>query len=353
MVGALIEKNGKIIAEGFHARFGGPHAEVVALKKAGVRARGATLHTSLEPCTHKGKTPPCTDSLIAAGVKRVVYYSKDPNPKVRGRAERILRRAGIACEFLPGDVFDILNFGYFNWIQHGRPFVTLKACCSLDGRIADYKGRSRGLGDRLQQHAAHTARSEHDAMLIGAGTLLKDNPRLTVRTAGRQPRIRILLDRKLATPPRAKIFSTLAAGKILIICDPIQIGTKKAAALKAAGAELLPVRDDGAGFILRLLKTLGRASITSLLVEGGATVLGRFLQGGHADLILLYYMPVFLGEQGIPLARLGKVPLGKSWPWNYPWAGRDGYLELVRPESPLYRYSEHYPAPMLRNVQGK
>ncbi len=347
MVGALIELSGRIITTGFHREFGGPHAERAALAAAGARARGATLHSSLEPCAHQGKTPPCTTAIIEAGIKRVVFYSRDPNPKVRGKAARLLAKAGVRCEFRADDEprFRLLNFGYDHWIRTRRPFVTLKACASLDGRIADFTGRANGLGNARQQHAVHLARAEHDAVLVGIGTVLKDDPRLNVRGPGSAPQpARIVLDRELRLPLSARILSATPAGPLIVVCDPASARGREARALAACGARLLPVAGRGRPFLRALLSALGEAGITSLLVEGGATVLGEFLNASLGDLLLLYQMPVFLGEHGVPLAKLGKSRLTRKWDWRFANSITGyGYLELLPSGSPFSSVSEFYP----------
>jgi diaminohydroxyphosphoribosylaminopyrimidine deaminase/5-amino-6-(5-phosphoribosylamino)uracil reductase len=312
LVGALIVKNGKIIAEGFHAKFGGPHAEVVALRKAGLRAKGATLYSSLEPCTIQGKTPPCTSAIIRSGIRRVIYLAKDPNPAVHGKAERILRKAGVLCEYRHYPL-EYLNQGFSVWVRKHRPRVVLKAAVSLDGRIADYRGSSRGLGTGNQLRLAHTLRMQSDAILVGAGTLLADDPKLTVRMRLSHPRlIRVILDRSLRIPSNMKIFSTLRDGPVWIVADPAAANSSRADRLRRAGAEIIALQDGGQGYIAALLKLLGKRGVTSLLVEGGARVHGRFLQEGYCDFFWIMQMPLFLGEQGVPLVKIGKVKLSTA-----------------------------------------
>ncbi len=310
LVGALIVKNGKIITEGFHAKFGGPHAEIIALRKAGLKAKGATLYSSLEPCTVQGKTPPCADAIIAAGIRKVVYLSKDPNPAVTDTAEKVFKKGGVDCEFRYYFSAEYLNQGFAVWIRKHRPMVFLKAAVSIDGRIADHAGRSKGLGDKLQLRLTHGERKNFDALLIGAGTILADDPQLTTRQGWRHPyQIRVILDRKLTVPAQARIFSTLKKGPVWIVCEPELIGTRKAFSLKQAGAELLPIRDLGRTFIPRLLKILGKQGVTSVMVEGGSVVMGRFLESNQFDEGWLCIMPILLGDKGIPLVRLGNIDL--------------------------------------------
>ncbi len=312
-VGAIIEKSGYIIAEGWHARFGGAHAEVAALRRAGARAKGATLRCSLEPCSQKGKTPPCTDAIIAAGIKRVIYYAADPNPRMHNRARRILARHGVRCEFRPDPLAESLIRGFATWVRTGWPRVELKAAVSLDGRLADYRGASRGLGDGRQRLNMMAQRASADAVLVGAGTILRDDPRLTIRAIGRrQPLIRVILDRRLETPPRARILTTLASGPVWIVTEPARLKSSAARALLKRGAELLPLADRGESFLARLLSDLGRRGVTQLLVEGGARVLGRFVRAQQYDYFWLYQMPLFLGEHGVPLVKLGRIPLARA-----------------------------------------
>jgi len=299
MVGAVLARGKKIIATGFHKLAGGDHAEIVALKRAGLRAKGATLYINLEPCSHQGRTPPCTHALIGAGIKEVVAGIKDPNPVVAGRGFRALRRAGISVRvgLLEEECRD-LNEAFAKYITRGLPFVTLKLAASLDGKIASVTGDARWVSDSHSRNLVHRMRNEVDAVLVGAGTALSDNPRLTCRIPGGRNPWRVLLDGRLRTPPSAALFRQRDRKKT-IVATSTGAGRAKVRALAARGVQIWRFR-------LRrgmipwgpLLKKLARLGILSVMIEGGAAVAASALQAKAVDKILIFYAPKIIGGDG-------------------------------------------------------
>ena len=299
MVGAVLVRDGKMIASGYHRVAGGAHAEIVALKKAGGKAKGSTLYTNLEPCNHYGRTPPCTRALIAAGVKEVVVGMKDPNPLVSGKGLRALARAGIKVR--NGVLLDecqTLNEAFTKFITCGVPFVTLKLAASLDGKIATVTGDARWISCEESRAIVHLLRNSYDAVLVGAGTVITDNPQLTCRIAeGRDP-WRIILDARLRIPLDAEFLRQRGREKnIIVTSDNAPAG--KVTALKNLGATVwrLPARE-GAVPWLPLLKKVAKTGIASVLIEGGATTAAGALKEKVVDKMLLFYAPKLLGGDG-------------------------------------------------------
>ena len=298
VVGALVVKQGKLVAKGFHAQAGGPHAEVVALKKAGLLARGADLYTTLEPCAHHGKTPPCTRAILEAGIARVVFASTDPNPLVNGKGHRQLREGGL--DVWPGllkEEADELNRPFFKWAKTGCPFVSLKVASSLDGFIATASGDSKWITCPASREWVHALRSRADAIVVGIGTVLADNPRLTSRPKGRKGKnpLRVVLDTKLRAPLNARIFKTQKQAPT-VVATSREADAKKASLLRKQGVELWQLPLKGGRISLKaLLKKLGEKGCTHLLVEGGAGLFNAFLKEGLADEVLLFLAPKLLG----------------------------------------------------------
>ncbi len=302
IVGAcVVSDDGVVHGDGAHERLGEAHAEVHALDEAGEAARGATLYCTLEPCAHTGRTPPCTDRIIAAGIRRVVAAMEDPFPLVRGRGIAALRAHGIVVDVGVGRAEAArINQPFLTLVQEGRPFVTLKAATSLDGRIAAAPGVRTTLTGRPAQRHAHGVRACVDAVAVGSGTVLADDPLLTVREVYRErPLARVVFDRRLRTPPHARLFSTLASGPVIILTDheAAARAPARAAALERAGATLVPV-EGGAGAALH---ALGARGVQSLVVEGGAALHAAMWDAGVVDHVQLYVAPVWLGEPGVPL----------------------------------------------------
>ncbi|MBI5168800.1 MAG: bifunctional diaminohydroxyphosphoribosylaminopyrimidine deaminase/5-amino-6-(5-phosphoribosylamino)uracil reductase RibD [Candidatus Eisenbacteria bacterium] len=298
MVGAVLVRNGEVVGEGWHRRHGGPHAEVEALAAAGRRARGATLYVTLEPCAHHGKTPPCTEALVAAGVKRCVVAVRDPHAIVNGRGLRRLRAAGIAVEVgLCADEACELLGGYVLVHRESRPRVTWKAAASLDGRIADHRGRSQWITGPDARRRGHGMRAAADAIVVGANTARTDDPRLTARL-GRdvaQP-LRVVCDTSLRLPLTLKLFRPPLAAGTVVACGPKAPGSR-VRALEARGVRVwrLPLAGGHVSprAIARRLAAEGRHEV---LLEGGATLGGAWLRAGLVDRIALFVAPRLLGD---------------------------------------------------------
>lgn len=302
-VGCVIADGERVIAEGWHERAGGPHAEIVALGAAREPVRGATAYVTLEPCSHQGRTPPCADALIAAGVGRVVYAMRDPNPKVDGGGVAKLAAAGVAVD---GGVLEDesreLNPGFISRMSRGRPWVTVKLAASLDGGTALPGGESRWITGAAARDDVQRLRARSSAVMTGSGTVIADDPRLDVRLPGttRQP-LRVVLDSSLRTPPGARILAP--PGSALVLCtveDP-----ERAQALRAAGAEVAKVAAaDGGVDLAAALSLLASRQVNELLVECGAGLAGAFLAAGLVDELLLYVAPTLLGRDARKLADL-------------------------------------------------
>lgn len=303
VVGAcIVSDEGVVLGQGAHERAGEPHAEVHALDEAGAAARGATMYCTLEPCAHQGRTPPCVDRIIGAGIRRVVAAMEDPFPLVRGRGFARLRDHGIDVEVGVGRVEAArLNQPFVTTVNDGRPFVILKAATSLDGRIAAAPGRRTSITSRAAIRHAHQMRAQVDAVAIGSETLLVDDPLLTAREVYRErPLTRIVFDRRLRTPVSARLFGTLAAGPVIIVTsdDALRRDGTHADALQHAGATLLIANGDGLRGALRQIAAL---EIQSLVLEGGAAVHAAAWDEQVVDFVQLYIAPVSLGPQGVPL----------------------------------------------------
>ncbi len=298
MVGCVVADGTAVIAVGHHVRAGEAHAEVVALRRAGGRARGADVYVTLEPCDHQGRTGPCTEALIAAGVRRVFVATKDPNPLVDGRGIRRLRRAGIAVEVgLLGEACAALNEAYATWIRWRRPLVVAKLAESLDGRVATRTGEARWISSPEARALGHRLRDELDGILVGRGTVTADDPQLTCRTPGGRDPVRIVLDTEARTPPSAKVvrLGKSSDAPTWIVVSP-DAPVRRRRALERAGAETVPCRlRDGRIDPAALLAELGRRELCSLLVEGGPTVLGSFFDAGLVDRVHATLAPMIIG----------------------------------------------------------
>jgi len=311
MVGCVIARGTRVVGEGHHRRFGGPHAEVNALRAAGPQARGATAYVTLEPCCHHGKTPPCTDALIAARVRRVVIAMRDPFPKARGRGLRLLRSAGIdvAARLCEAEAV-ALNAPYLKRQRTGRPWVILKWAQSLDGKIATRSGDSQWISGDRSRLKAHQLRGRVDAIIVGVGTVLADDPLLTCRH-GKPRRIasRIVIDPRLRTAKRAQLVRTAGEVPTIIATDRRTAKTARAAGFERAGIEMLCLRHTRDGLDLgQLLDELGRRGMTNVLVEGGGKTLGSFFDAGLADEAIIFVSRRLIGGQ------LAPSPLGGLGP---------------------------------------
>jgi diaminohydroxyphosphoribosylaminopyrimidine deaminase/5-amino-6-(5-phosphoribosylamino)uracil reductase len=341
-VGCVIARGDKILGEGWHERAGEAHAETRALSQAGPAARGATAYVTLEPCSHFGRTPPCARALIDAGVSRVFAATKDPNPSVSGRGLEMLREAGIRVrEGLLADEAARLNPGFMKRMNIGRPWVRLKMAASLDGRTAMASGESQWITGDEARRDVQRLRAVSDAILTGVGTVLADNPSLTVRREelgdigdatepSRQP-LRVIADRDARTPPSATI---LRGGKVRVFCASSTLATAPAQDLAALGIRLAGVawKDNGID-VSELLDSLGGMGINELLVEAGPTLAGTFISEQLVDELWLYQAPIFLGSTGRPTAHLPLETMADKIEWivqDRRQVGEDQRLILVR-----------------------
>jgi diaminohydroxyphosphoribosylaminopyrimidine deaminase / 5-amino-6-(5-phosphoribosylamino)uracil reductase len=311
VVGTVIVRGGRVLATGYHRRAGQPHAEIEALSQKGLRPKGATLYVTLEPCCHQGRTGPCTDAILAAGIRRVVVGCCDENPLVSGRGVLRLRRAGIRVDVgCLKDECRAQNKAFFRWIRGKRPWVTLKVAATLDGFISaappPRDPRLRFVTGPKARAFSHNLRAKHNAILVGAGTILADNPRLTVRAAEglASGHLRVVLDGNMRTPPTARIFRQFGGSPTLIIGAQSGQGRQAAArqkrerALRRAGAEVLLLPADRAGRIpIRLvLRALAERGIQSLLVEGGSKIHAAFISARMVDSVAFFFAPRLVGS---------------------------------------------------------
>jgi diaminohydroxyphosphoribosylaminopyrimidine deaminase/5-amino-6-(5-phosphoribosylamino)uracil reductase len=298
LVGAIVvgDDPARIIAEGWHARFGGPHAEVAALTAAGAAARGGTLYVSLEPCCHHGKTPPCTDAIIAAGIARVVVGTHDPFPAVAGAGVAALRSAGIAVDVgVCEPQARRLIAPFRRLVEDRRPWVIAKWAMSLDGCVATTTGESRWISSEESRALVHQLRGRVDAILVGIGTALADDPLLTARPPGQRRPLRVVLDRTARLPLASRLVTTAREAPVLVAAGP-DAPADRMAALEAAGCEVWRGRSASPGERLReLLQELGGRSLTTLLAEGGPTVLGVLADERLVDEVWTFVAPKIIG----------------------------------------------------------
>lgn len=302
-VGAVLVRGQRVVGEGAHLRAGGPHAEAVALAAAGDRARGATCYVTLEPCAHFGRTPPCVEALIDAGVARVVVACRDDNPRVDGRGLARLEAAGVAVTVGVGEPeARDLNRAFFLAMREGRPHVTLKAALTLDGKIAAADGTSQWITGEAARLEGHRLRFAADALLVGIGTVLADDPRLTVRHPELPPKepLRVVVDSRLRIPASARLLQSGDPGRAVIACvAPAPPGP--AARLRAEGARVLELPDDGGRVDVRaLLGALRDLEVLAVLVEGGGELAGALLDAGLVDRVAFFVAPRLLGGRDAP-----------------------------------------------------
>ncbi len=333
MVGAVVvDDNLQLLGEGYHHRFGGPHAEVHALKQAGERARGATLYVTLEPCCHQGKTPPCTAAILAAGIKRVVVAALDPFPAVAGQGVAQLRAAGVSVEtgLLEQEAIE-LTAPFRTLIQHQRPFVIAKWAMSLDGKLAAHTGISKWISNPASRTIVHQLRGRMDGILVGIGTVLADDPLLTARPAGPRLASRIVLDSQARLPLTSQLVRTAAQTPVLVFVTPTA-PAERIMALQAAGVEVIPVAANFRGHpdLAECLRELGRRRLTNLLVEGGSAVLGEFFDRQSIDEVQIFIAPLLIGGQG------ASSPLGGQGLTSPEFATRLGNLQVADVEGDLY-----------------
>jgi diaminohydroxyphosphoribosylaminopyrimidine deaminase/5-amino-6-(5-phosphoribosylamino)uracil reductase len=317
MVGAVVVSADTIVGEGFHERAGGAHAEVAALVAAGPQSHGATLYCTLEPCAHHGRTPPCAPTVLAAGIRRVVVAFVDPNPLVAGRGLAALREAGVeVVEGVLADEAERQNRAFVTAMRLGRPHVTLKAATTLDGRIADVHGESKWITGAEARGLAHRLRRDADAIVVGVGTVLRDDPALTVRLERPWPRepYRVVLDTQARTPTDARLIAAATPARALVIVGADAVPSR-VAALRAAGATVIPVplRDERVD-LSAALATLAAREVRAVLVEGGGEVHGAFLDAGFVDRVAVFLAPRLLGGRAATPAIGGAGTALKSAP---------------------------------------
>ena len=341
-VGAVVVQNGAVVGEGYTLPPGQRHAEIGALARAGPSARGATLFCTLEPCCHYGRTPPCTDAIIAAGVSRVVYAVRDPNPRVSGGGESALRAAGIAVERQTNPEAEELHEAFAKHITTGLPFVVAKFAMSLDGKIATRTGSSQWITGPAARARVQRMRKEMDAIMVGIGTTLADDPQLTARDAEGEPLpsnlqpVRIIVDSSARTPPNARMLNQ--PGRT-IIATAAGVPRDRVARLEDVGADVREFPgSDGRVDLRKMLKFVGGQGIVSVLVEGGGLVLGATLDAGLIDKVCAFVAPMLIGGAGAPspvagsgaaviadalrLERTRIEPIGPDWLiTGYPMTG--------------------------------
>ncbi|HJQ33451.1 MAG TPA: bifunctional diaminohydroxyphosphoribosylaminopyrimidine deaminase/5-amino-6-(5-phosphoribosylamino)uracil reductase RibD [Pyrinomonadaceae bacterium] len=296
----VVDANGEVVGEGFYLYEGLKHAETLALEEAGARARGATAYVTLEPHAHTGRTPPCTEALIRAGVARVVAPVEDPNPLVAGRGFEELRRAGVAVTVgVLAREAARQNEKYIHALKTGRPFVHLKLACSLDGRIATSTGHARWISSAESRAQAHRMRHESDAILVGAGTATVDDPLLTDRSglARRRPLLRVVLDEHLRLGPDSNLAKTAREAPVLVFTSETS-DKERAAALEAQGVEVVRAASGGRD-LASVLAELARREVQGLIVEGGSGVAGAFLRAGLVDKASFFIAPLILGADAL------------------------------------------------------
>ena len=336
MVGAVVVSRGELVGQGSHRKTGGPHAEVIALSQAGSRAKGGTLYVTLEPCSHlKKRTPPCVPLVITSGVRRVVVAMVDPNPQVRGRGIAQLKKAGLQVDVGCCEAEALqLNETYIHWVQTGRPFTIVKAGMTLDGQIATAGGESQWVTGEAARMQAHRLRADVDAVLVGIGTVLRDDPRLTARTGGdpvrlaaRQP-LRIVVDSRLRIPLKAAVLQQQQDAHT-VIATTSAASPKKVELLRRRGIDVLILPRVGKRVSLPALWTrLGQLGVTNLVVEGGSDLNAAVLHAGLSQRLMCFVAPLLLGGQdakglvgglsprrlrdAVPLKNLRIEPVGRD-----------------------------------------
>ena len=332
MVGAIVARGTRVVAEAWHRRAGGPHAEIAALERARAKARGADLYLTLEPCVHSGRTPPCVPRVVQAGIARVFVAAEDPNPLVSGRGIRALRRAGLEVVMASGALrrrAERQNEKFRLWIQEGRPFVLAKWAATLDGKTASGSGRSRWITGAGARRRALLLREEYDAVVVGSGTALADDPMLTRRLGKSGDRLyrRILLDGRLRVPASARMFRD-PEGALVVTGLPEDHPRAKRLAARGVEVWSLPAAPGGRVHLARLLRRLARSNVSCVMVEGGAETLWGFFRAGLVDRVAVFTAPRILGGrsapggvggEGFPLSRAAGIVeveherLGRDW----------------------------------------
>ena len=309
MVGCIIVKRNAIVGRGFHKKAGEPHAEIIALNEAGKKARNATLYVTLEPCSHWGKTPPCTERIIQEGISEVIVGSFDVNPLVSGARELKLRGIKTKTGILEDEARQ-LNEVYYKYMKSRTPFVLVKSAISLDGKIATIEGDSKYITSTAARKYVHQLRSEYDAVMVGANTVLRDNPLLTVRLfKGRDP-VKIVVDSKLKIPTKSNIFKD--AGR-LIIATTRNAPKRKVDEIIQKGAKVLVLPSkNGKVDLVQLMKELGKHEITSIMIEGGAELNSEAIKSDIVDKIMFFISPGIIGKGKEAIGDLGIKTISKS-----------------------------------------
>jgi diaminohydroxyphosphoribosylaminopyrimidine deaminase / 5-amino-6-(5-phosphoribosylamino)uracil reductase len=315
MVGCVIVVDDRVVGQGWHARFGGPHAEIEALVQAGSAAAGATMYVTLEPCCHQGKTPPCTEAILRAGIRRVVVAHRDPFPRVDGGGIDQLRTAGVQVDVgLLESASRRLNAPYLKLVQQGRPWIIAKWAMTLDGKLAARSGDSRWISGERSRQRVHQLRGRMDAILIGAGTARTDNPQLTVRPTGLRIPVRIVLDSQAALSTDSQLVQTARETPVLIAAGP-RASRDRCQQLKAAGCEVwIGASEDHNQRLMELLDELGRLRMTHVLVEGGAQVLGSLFDARAIDEVHAFVAAKLIGGStaASPLAGCGRQSMQQA-----------------------------------------
>jgi len=328
MVGAVVVRDGEIVGEGWHERYGQAHAEINALRQAGDKARGATLYVTLEPCCHHGKTPPCTDAVLAAGIRRVVASMLDPFAAVAGRGLAILREAGVDVTLdIGGPAAHRLNAPYLTRLRAGRPWIHGKWAMSLDGKVASFTGSSQWITGEGSRVRAHLLRGTMDGIVIGRGTLTIDNPILTTRPPGPRVATRIVLTHaETPLPDECRLLRTIDEAPLMVLCPTANASRLDAWACR--GAEIVSLPDMQP---LTIAQEWGRRGMTNVLIEGGPGVLGTFMDAGLIDEAHAFIAPKLIGGSGAfsPIAGMGIADVNKSprvVDWQVESLGCDVYL---------------------------
>ncbi len=305
MVGAVLVKNGRVVGEGCHRKAGMPHAEIEALRRAGKNARGADLYVNLEPCCHFGKTPPCTEAILSAGVRKVIVGMRDPNRLVSGKGFRQLKKNGVQVVTGPlRKECERLNEVFIKFIQTGNPFVVLKTAISLDGKIATSSGESQWITGVKAREKVHQVRNEMDAIVAGAGTIVKDDPFLTTRLGKKSAvvkhPVRVILDNEFLVPLKSNVFKNADTQRVLYATGK-NLPASRRKQLMRRGIEILILKENkGKVDLQHLMRTLGDQDISSVLIEGGGEVNASALSAGIVDKVMVFIAPILIGGKGAP-----------------------------------------------------
>jgi diaminohydroxyphosphoribosylaminopyrimidine deaminase / 5-amino-6-(5-phosphoribosylamino)uracil reductase len=331
MVGCVLVRDGSIVGEGWHRQFGGPHAEVEALRAAGDAARGATAYVTLEPCAHTGKTPPCTQALLQAGVSRVVVASRDPNPRVAGGGLEHLAAAGAAVEsgLLASDGASLIA-PFQKLVTRGLPWVIAKWAMTLDGKLATHAGDSRWISGEASRAIVHQLRGRVDAIMVGRATVVADDPLLTARPAGTRTAVRIILDSQASLSPESQLVRTCREAPVLVAASD-QAPAENCRRLREGGVELWQsAAPTSSARLAALLEELGRRQMTNILIEGGAQVLGSLFDLQAVDEIHAFVAPMLIGGAGVsPIAGAGRSLMAEAArlaPLGVERVGDDAYI---------------------------